>query len=105
MRKYLHINLDDRSIETEELHGEDVIRSGRYLIAKTLLAGGVARVDPLSPENPLIFSAGPFAGSSFSNANRIGKADTMDAAIEMVRDCPFLELGGTLEVAEVMEMK
>ena len=29
-----------------------------------------AGVDPLSPQNPLIFSAGPFAGSSFSNANR-----------------------------------
>ena len=31
---------------------------------------GVATVDPLSPANPLIFSAGPFAGTSFSNANR-----------------------------------
>ena len=31
---------------------------------------GAAHVDPLSPENPLIFSAGPFAGSAFSNANR-----------------------------------
>jgi aldehyde:ferredoxin oxidoreductase len=30
----------------------------------------VADVDPLSPEAPLIFSAGPFAGTNFSNANR-----------------------------------
>jgi aldehyde:ferredoxin oxidoreductase len=30
----------------------------------------VAKVDPLSPDNPLIFSAGPFAGTTFSNANR-----------------------------------
>ncbi len=30
----------------------------------------MAQVDPLSPANPLIFSAGPFAGTSFSNANR-----------------------------------
>src|SRR5437870_4524217 len=29
-----------------------------------------ATVDPLGPQNPLIFSAGPFAGTSFSNANR-----------------------------------
>ena len=27
-------------------------------------------VDPLGPANPLIFSAGPFAGTAFSNANR-----------------------------------
>ncbi len=71
MRKYLQFKLDDRSVETEELHGEDIIRVGRHFIAKTLLACGAATVDPLSPENPLIFSAGPFAGTSFSNANRL----------------------------------
>ncbi len=71
MRKYLHINLRDRSVRTDELHGEDVIRVGRHFIAKTLLKSGVAKVDPLSPENPLIFSAGPFAGTNFSNANRL----------------------------------
>jgi aldehyde:ferredoxin oxidoreductase len=71
MRKYLHINLKDRSIRIEELNGEAVIRVGRHFIAKTLLQLGVAKVDPLSPENPLIFSAGPFAGTNFSNANRI----------------------------------
>jgi hypothetical protein len=43
---------------------------------------------------------GPNAMSGFS----IVKADNMDAALEMAKGCPFLELGGTLEVAEVMEM-
>ena len=71
MRKYLHINLNDKSVETEELHGKDIVKVGRYFIAKTLLEKGAAKVDPLSPENPLIFSAGPFAGSNFSNANRL----------------------------------
>ncbi|MFH1043524.1 MAG: aldehyde ferredoxin oxidoreductase C-terminal domain-containing protein [Pseudomonadota bacterium] len=71
MRKYLHINLADRSVRTEELHGEAIVRAGRHFIAKTLLELGVAKVDPLSPENPLIFSAGPFAGTNFSNANRL----------------------------------
>ena len=70
MRKYLHINLNDQSIDTKELHGEDIVRAGRYLIAKTLVDQGAATVDPLSPDNPLIFSAGPFAGTAFSNANR-----------------------------------
>ena len=70
MRKYLHINLDDRSIETEQMEGEACIRVGRHFIAKTLLEQGVAKVDPLSPENPLIFSAGPLSGTNFSNANR-----------------------------------
>ena len=71
MRRYLQINLNDRTIATDELHGEDIVRAGRHLIAKTLLDCGAATVDPMGPENPLIFSAGPFAGSNFSNANRL----------------------------------
>src|SRR5882724_1004152 len=70
MRTYYDIDLTVRSITRRELHGEDVVRAGRYLIAKTLLELGAATVDPLSPANPLIFSVGPFAGTSFSNANR-----------------------------------
>ena len=71
MRKYLHINLGDQTVETDELEGEAVIRAGRNFIVRTLLDAGAATLDPLSPENPLIFSAGPFAGTNFSNANRI----------------------------------
>src|SRR3990167_2958584 len=70
MRTYYDIKLDDRSITKRELSGEAIVNAGRYLIARTLLDMGAATVDPLSPANPLIFSAGPFAGTSFSNANR-----------------------------------
>ncbi|HXJ84101.1 MAG TPA: aldehyde ferredoxin oxidoreductase C-terminal domain-containing protein [Candidatus Methylomirabilis sp.] len=70
MRTYYDIRLGDRTVDSRTLEGEAVVKAGRYLIAKTLLDLGVADVDPLSPQNPLIFSAGPFAGSSFSNANR-----------------------------------
>ena len=71
MRKYLDIDLSNRSTETKEVEGEEVIVVGRHLIAKKLLENGVATVDLLGPDNPLIFSAGPFAGSNFSNANRL----------------------------------
>ncbi|PYM20062.1 MAG: aldehyde ferredoxin oxidoreductase [Candidatus Rokuibacteriota bacterium] len=70
MRTYYDIRLTDRTITRQELSGEAVVKVGRYLIAKNLLEMGAATVDPLSPENPLIFSAGPFAGTSWSNANR-----------------------------------
>jgi len=71
MRKYLNIHLQERAVESVELTGESIVRAGRYLIAKTLLEKGAATVDPLSKDNPLIFSAGPFAGTNFSNANRL----------------------------------
>ena len=64
MRTYYDIRLSDRSITKRELAGEAVVKAGRYFIAKTLLELGAATVDPLSPANPLIFSAGPFAGTS-----------------------------------------
>jgi len=70
MRHYYDIHLGDRTIDRSDLHGEAIVKAGRYFIAKTLLELGAAEVDPLSPGNPLIFSAGPFAGTSFSNANR-----------------------------------
>ena len=70
MRTYHEIDLTDRSISSRELSGEAIVKAGRYVIARTLLDAGAATVEPLSPANPLIFSAGPFAGTSFSNANR-----------------------------------
>ena len=71
MRKYIDIDLDKKSITSRELSGQEIAECGRYLIARTLLDQNIAKVDPLAPENPLIFSAGPFAGTNFSNANRL----------------------------------
>lgn len=31
-------------------------------------------------------------------------ADSMDAALDIAKACPFLEIGGTLEVSEIMHM-
>ncbi|HEU5320649.1 MAG TPA: aldehyde ferredoxin oxidoreductase C-terminal domain-containing protein, partial [Methylomirabilota bacterium] len=70
MRTYYDVRLSDRTAAARQLDGDAVVKVGRYLIARLLLDMGVATVDPLSPDNPLIFSAGPFAGTSFSNANR-----------------------------------
>src|SRR5258708_38844223 len=70
MRTYYDIQVGDRTITKRERAGEDLVKVGRYHIARTLLELGAATGDRLSPANPLIFSAGPFAGTSFSNANR-----------------------------------
>ncbi len=71
MRYYLDIDLQNQNTAKETLNGDQIARAGRYHIAQTLLKLGVAKVDALAPENPLIFSVGPFAGSNFSNANRV----------------------------------
>ncbi|MBL1214304.1 MAG: hypothetical protein HND52_13175 [Ignavibacteriae bacterium] len=75
---------------------------------KTWLAGlGDAVVNPGTPlgMSKTITSAGV---KDSDNKNRLTghstvKAESLDAAIEMAKTCPFLEIG-TLEVAEVMKM-
>ncbi len=68
--------------------GDAVVNPGTPLgMSKTVSSGGVS--DDGGP-NPLV---------GFS----IVTADGMDAALEMAKGCPFLEMG-TIEVAEVKEM-
>ena len=43
-------------------------------------------------------------GSSAMSGFSIIKADSIDAALSIAQDCPFLEIGGSLEVSEMMEM-
>ncbi len=84
MRKYFHIHLGSKEVTEEQYEGDQIVRAGRYHIAKTLLEHDIAKVDPLSPENMMVFSAGPFAGSSFSNANRtsVGTKSPMTGGIK-----------------------
>lgn len=43
-------------------------------------------------------------GSSAMSGFSIIKADSMAAALLIAQSCPFLEIGGSLEVSEMMEM-
>ncbi|MCG6890927.1 MAG: YciI family protein [Gammaproteobacteria bacterium] len=65
----------------------------------------------LSPANPLanthtvnpdgvVSSGGTTAMSGFT----IIEAASMDAALAAAKSCPFLEIGGSLEVSELMQM-
>ncbi len=68
--------------------GDAVVNPGTSLgMSKTVSSGGVSDD---GGSNPL---------SGFS----IVEADSMDAALEMAKACPFLEFG-TIEVAEVKQM-
>ena len=61
MRSYLTIDLARGTTTRETLQGDDIVRAGRHFIARTLMARRAYEIDPLSPANPLIFSAGPLA--------------------------------------------
>lgn len=65
----------------------------------------------VSPANPLgnthtVLPDGSVssAGTSTMSGYTIVEAESMDAALSMAKDCPFLEIGGSLEVSELMQM-
>jgi len=43
-------------------------------------------------------------GSSAMSGFSIIKADSMQAALSIAQSCPFLEIGGSLEVSEMMQV-
>ena len=43
-------------------------------------------------------------GTTTMSGYTIVAANSMDAALLIAKACPFLEIGGSLEVAELMEM-
>ncbi|KPJ94938.1 MAG: hypothetical protein AMJ55_05210 [Gammaproteobacteria bacterium SG8_15] len=43
-------------------------------------------------------------GSSAMSGFSIIKADSIEAALAIAQACPFLEIGGSLEVSEMMQM-
>ena len=65
----------------------------------------------VSPANPLkdthtVNSDGSVTagGTTTMSGYTIVKADSMDAALSIAKACPFLDIGGSLEVSELMEM-
>ena len=66
----------------------------------------------VSPANPLkdtstvnpdgtVTAGGTTSMSGFT----IIEAESMEAVLEMAKACPFLEIGGSLEVSELMQMQ
>lgn len=65
----------------------------------------------ISPANPLkdtttITPDGKAAPGSVTEMSgfTVLQANSLEAVVEMGKTCPFLEIGGTLEVSELMEM-
>ena len=65
----------------------------------------------VSPANPLkdtktINPDGSVTNSSTSSMSgfTIIEADSMEAALSIAKACPFLDIGGSLEVSELIEM-
>jgi hypothetical protein len=66
----------------------------------------------VSPANPLknthtVISDGTVStgGASSMSGYTIIETDSMEAALAIAKACPFLDIGGSLEVSELMQMQ
>lgn len=68
----LRVNLTERTINTEPLDMEKAVKyiGGRGLGTRMLLDEGCAAVEPLSPENKLIYITGPMTGTAVPTGGR-----------------------------------
>jgi len=75
---------------------------------KWLSSLGNAAVSPANPfkNTSTVKSDGIVSAGSTTKMSgyTIIKADSMDAALSIAKSCPFLEIGGSLEVSELMAM-
>ena len=69
---------------------------------------GDAVVAPMIPfkDTTTVTTSGEIkpGGASAMSGFSIIKAESMDAALGVAQSCPFLEIGGSLEVSELMDM-
>ncbi|MEM2110943.1 MAG: aldehyde ferredoxin oxidoreductase family protein [Candidatus Bathyarchaeia archaeon] len=73
MGKILYIDLARKKFHTENLTTEFCKKyiGGIGFIARLLLDHTPPKLDPYSPDNPLIFAVGPFGGTIFPNSNKL----------------------------------
>jgi hypothetical protein len=84
---------------------------GRQHFAKYkewLVSLGDSAVSPANPfkDTRTVNSDGTVTTGSTTSMSgyTVIEADSMEAALEIAKACPFLDIGGSLEVSEIMQM-
>jgi aldehyde:ferredoxin oxidoreductase len=70
--KIAYVDLTNERSTCEQVTDKDFVKflGGRGLAANVLLRSVAAGIDPLSPENALIFATGPITGTNVQGSDR-----------------------------------
>ncbi|HAA15301.1 MAG TPA: hypothetical protein DCE41_27850 [Cytophagales bacterium] len=111
MSKYLYLfrggdgRMSELSPEESQAH---MARWGAWMGALAQ-EGKLLSGDPLQSQGKVVEQAGaiihdgPFAeGKEMVGGYLMINADTLDGAVELSKECPIFELGGTVEVREIL---
>lgn len=77
---------------------EELTKKGHYKDANPLEATGAVIKNNVITDGPYIESKECVSGIYFL------KADSLEAVMEIVKDCPDVKRGNTIEVREIMQM-
>ena len=103
MSQYVIVYLGGNQPETPE---EGKQQFARYM--EWLGSLGDAAVSPANPmkNTQTVNPDGSITGGGTTTMSgyTIVEAESMDAALAMAKGCPFLDIGGSLEVSELMQM-
>lgn len=102
MNRYILVYLGGKPPATPE---EGKLHFANY--QKWLASLGDAAVSPMNPlkgTKAVSRDGGISDMGSGMSGYTIVEADSMDDAMQMAIACPFLELGGTMEVSELIQM-
>jgi hypothetical protein len=92
-------------------HPTDPVEANQHMdkYMEWLASLGESIVVPMIPlkDTTTVRSTGEVeeGGSSAMSGFTILKADSMEAVLAIARTCPFLDIGGSLEVSELMQMQ
>lgn len=103
MAQYIITYLGGKQPSTPE---EGKLHFSKY--KEWLASLGDAAVSPANPfkDTHTVNSDGTVTGGGSTSMSgfTIIEADSMEKALEMAKACPFLDIGGSLEVSELMQM-
>ena len=102
MNKYIIVYLGGEQPSSPDEAQQHMEKYREWL--KSLGDSVVSALNPLK-DTHVVSSNGTTNGSSTAMSGfTIITANSLEAVLEMSNSCPFLEIGGTLEVSELMQM-
>ena len=103
MKQFVFVYLGGDQPSSQEEASKHFVKYREWLISL-----GDAVVSPTIPlkDTNTVSSDGSIreGGSSAMSGFSVIKADSIAAALSIAQGCPFLEIGGSLEVSEMMQM-
>jgi hypothetical protein len=103
MAQYIIVYLGDNQPPSREEAEQHYARYREWL--SSLGASAVSPANPFKDTRSVSSDRTVTNGSATSMSGyTIVEADSMDAALSMAKACPFLDIGGSLEVSELMDM-